>query len=92
MPQIFKVGAYWVYFWANESDPLEPIHVHIAEGKPTANATKVWITQTGKCLLCHNKSNIPSVTLRNIMRVIEARSADVIQKWKLYFSEIEFYC
>ncbi|MBR2215338.1 MAG: DUF4160 domain-containing protein [Selenomonadaceae bacterium] len=92
MPQIFKVGAYWVYFWANENDPLEPIHVHIAEGKPTANATKVWITQTGKCLLCHNKSNIPSITLRNIMRIIEARSAEVIQKWKSYFSEIDFYC
>lgn len=31
MPQVFKVGAYWVYFWANEGKPLEPIHVHIAE-------------------------------------------------------------
>ena len=26
MPQIFKIGSYWVYFWANENDPLEPIH------------------------------------------------------------------
>ena len=23
MPQVFKVGSYWVYFWANENDPLE---------------------------------------------------------------------
>ena len=27
MPRVFKVGSYWVYFWANESDPLEPVHV-----------------------------------------------------------------
>ena len=25
MPQVFKIGSYWVYFWANENDPLEPI-------------------------------------------------------------------
>ena len=34
MPQIFKIGSYWIYFWANENRPLEPIHVHVAEGKP----------------------------------------------------------
>ena len=32
MPQVFKVGSYWVYFWANENEPLEPIHVHVAQG------------------------------------------------------------
>lgn len=37
MPQIFKIGSYWVYFWANENKPIEPIHVHIAEGKPVEN-------------------------------------------------------
>lgn len=31
MPQIFKIGAYTVFFWANENAPLEPIHVHVAE-------------------------------------------------------------
>ena len=59
MPQIFKIGSYWVFFWANESDPLEPIHVHVCEGAPNANATKIWITKAGKCYLCHNNSRIP---------------------------------
>ena len=36
MPQIFKIGSYTVYFWSNEGKPLEPIHVHIAEGRATA--------------------------------------------------------
>ncbi len=39
MPQVFKIDPYWVYFWANESEPLEPIHVHVSEGTPSANAT-----------------------------------------------------
>lgn len=87
MPQVFKVGAYWIYFWANEGKPLEPIHVHIAEGRPHQNATKVWITSAGKCIVVNNISNIPPVALRNIVRIIEARSDEVKQKWFEYFGE-----
>ena len=92
MPQVFKIGSYWVYFWANENDPLEPVHVHIAQGAPQANATKVWITKSGKCLLCNNNSDISPNVLRNLIRIIEARSEDVIQKWISFFGEIEYYC
>ena len=92
MPQVFKIGSYWVYFLANENKPLEPIHVHIAQGAPAANATKVWITKTGKCLLCNNNSEIPPTVLRNIMRIIEARSEEVIEKWIGFFGEIDYYC
>ena len=55
MPQVFRIGSYWVYFWTNENEPLEPIHVHVAQGSPRPNATKIWITKAGKCYLCHNK-------------------------------------
>ena len=63
MPQIFKIAGYLVFFWSNESEPLEPIHVHITQGTPSASATKVWITRTGKCLLAHNNSKIPERVL-----------------------------
>lgn len=92
IPQIFKIGAYRVYFWSNENDPLEPIHVHISKGRPTKNATKIWITKAGKCLLCNNSSHIPRQTLRNIMRIIESRSTEVIEKWISTFNEIQFFC
>lgn len=92
MPQVFKVGSYWVYFWANENDPLEPIHVHVSMGSPTGNSTKIWITRAGKCLLCNNNSQIPNRTLGNIMAVIEARSGEVIYKWHNFFGSITYYC
>ena len=92
MPQVFKIGNYWVYFWANEGKPTEPIHVHIAEGKPNAAATKIWITSAGKCLLANNNSNIPKVALRNMMRIIEARSAEIMKKWNDFYGHTEFYC
>ena len=92
MPQIFRIGPYIVYFWSNESDPLEPVHVHIAEGRATANSTKVWITGSGKALLCHNDAKIPAPVLRDLLRVIEANSGDIIQKWSDHFGQIEYYC
>lgn len=66
--------------------------MHISQGSPSANATKVWITRSGKCFLCHNNSRIPDKTLRNMMRIIEARSKEVIDKWYEYFKEIDYYC
>lgn len=92
MPQIFKIGSYLVYFWVNENDPLEPIHVHVSEGVPTPNATKIWITRTGKCLVCNNNSKIAPKKLNYIQEVIEARSKEIIQKWHAVFGEITYYC
>ena len=92
MPQVFKVAGYWVYFWSNENDPIEPIHVHIHEGKPVKNATKVWITMAGGCMLANNNSHIPERMLRNIMDVIEARSEEVICKWQEHFGNVSFFC
>ena len=92
MPQIFKIGSYWIYFWSNESDPIEPIHVHVAEGSPIPNATKIWITKKGKCYLCNNNSHIPKKVLNNIMRIIEARSSEVTQKWYDFFGKIDYFC
>lgn len=79
MPQIFRIGPYIVYFWSNENEPLEPVHVHIAEGRATSNATKVWITSTGKALLSHNSSKISAQILNSMIRVIEANSEEIIE-------------
>ena len=86
MPQVFKVGPYWVYFWANEGDPLEPVHVHIAQ-KISANATKIWILSDGSAELENNNSRIPLGDLRKLMRVIEAYSPEIVAKWEQYFGE-----
>ena len=92
MPQVFKAGSYWIYFWANESDPREPIHVHVSEGAPSADATKIWVTRSGKTLLANNNSGIRGNVLRNLRRIIEARSDEIVGKWKSFFGEVDFYC
>ena len=92
MPRVFKIGPYLVYFWSDEQTPLEPVHVHISPGEPQRDATKVWVTKSGGALLCHNKSQIPSHVLRNIMDAIEARHEDVVARWIRHFDEARFYC
>ena len=90
MPVYVRYSGWYVYFWTNEKD--EPIHFHIAEGKPSENATKIWITKSKKAFICHNKSKIPSHKLNIIMKVIEARADEIIEKWKEYFGQISYYC
>ena len=92
MPQIFKIGPYFVFFWANESAPLEPVHVHVCQGAPNKHATKIWVAQSGKCLLCHNDSHIPDRTLNNILSILEARCSEIIEKWQEFFGETDYYC
>ena len=92
MPQILRIGPYSIYFWSNEGDPLEPIHVHVSEGRASATATKIWITSTGKTILSNNNSKIPERMLSDIMDVIEARSFEIVRKWQDHHGEIRFYC
>lgn len=58
MPQIFKIGSYVVFIWFAESNPLEPVHVHVSEGVPSENATKIWLTKEHRTLLAHKTSQI----------------------------------
>lgn len=92
MPQLFKVGNYLVYFWSNENMPLEPIHVHISEGDPRPNATKIWITKDKRAMICNNSSNIPKHELRFLLRIIEANSDEIIKRWVEHFKTISYFC
>ncbi len=56
LPSLFMVSGYKVFFWSNENE--EPIHVHIAKGKPSPNATKIWLTRAGGCIVASNGSKI----------------------------------
>ncbi len=66
--------------------------MHISEGVPSERATKIWITQKGRCLICHNNSGIPMRKLKIIMGIIEARNQEIRDKWIAYFGEIDYFC
>ena len=91
MPQIFRIGTYIIHFWSNEGIPLEPIHVHISKGKPSAYSTKVWIYKNGECVVDENdKTKIPSFQLKYILQLIEKNKDDIEEMWIERFGEITY--
>ena len=75
------------YFWSNETSGvnLEPIHIHICKGHPTANATKIWIRQDGVIELCHNNSNLSPAELSRSMEYIKANYNAIVAEWYRHF-------
>lgn len=92
MPNLFSLYGYIVYFWSNENTPNEPIHIHIAKGKPTKDANKYWLAKGG--FFVPDKTNIPN---REELKVIDEISDEIsIQRikteWKSMFGEMKYYC
>ena len=92
MPNLFNYLGYTVYFWSNEN--FEPIHIHISKGDPQTNATKIWLTKSGKCIVANNNSNIPEKDLRKLLKSIETNFFYIISEWKKFYGtdEPKFYC
>lgn len=92
LPSLFQVGGYKVYFWSNEND--EPIHVHVGKGKPGSNATKIWLTLSGGCIVANNSGKIPQNELNELLDIIAAQYFMICDEWKNHFREeiIKFYC
>ena len=92
MPKLYRVGRYVIFFWANENN--EPIHVHIAEKTPSKNATKIWITQGGGCIIANNMSRIPKDDLNELLEIIRGDCFNIIEEWKKFFdiNDVIYYC
>lgn len=91
MPQLFKIGEFIVFFWSNEGHPEEPVHVHVAKGKPAPNATKFWIMKNGKTLLANNNSRLNRKELHIVQRIIEANSEMIVNAWADHFETLNYY-
>ena len=92
MPSLFNVSGYKVFFWSNENN--ETIHVHVCKGRPSKNATKIWLTSKGGCVLAKNSSDIPKQAINELMDFISAQFFVICAEWKKHFvtDTIKFYC
>ena len=92
LPKLFSIGRYVIFFWSNENN--EPVHVHIGIINPSPNATKIWITKSGGCIIAHNKSRIPQKDLNHLLQIIRNDYSFICNEWKKHFvvEKINFYC
>lgn len=90
MPKLYLFLGYAIFFWTAENG--EPIHVHVVKERPASNATKIWLTRSGGCLLAHNGSQLDKRDLANVMDFISLNHADICEKWSEYFhGNLTFY-
>lgn len=90
MPRIFLFRGFAIFFWTAENG--EPVHVHVAKGRPTPDATKIWLTRNGGCLLASNGSGLNQRDLANVMDFVMLNHAEICSRWREYFhGEISFY-
>ena len=90
MPTILRIGRYVIYFWMNENNPREPLHVHVAVRHAVANATKLWITSSGEVIVCNNNSRIPERDLRGIIDVVKENINVLTEEWRETFGEVRY--
>tara|TARA_B100001989_G_C24482675_1_gene435306 strand:+ start:561 stop:806 length:246 start_codon:yes stop_codon:yes gene_type:complete len=78
-PTVFREGAYRLFFFSNEGNPLEPIHVHIRRDNSLA---KFWLEP--KIIIAENYG-FNSKELKIIERIIKSNEQKIRSKWHQYF-------
>ena len=58
------------------------------------NATKVWLTKSGDCIVSNNNSRIPESDLNKIVKSIIYNFFYIISEWKDFYGveDVKFYC
>ena len=83
LPTLFELYGYKIFFWSNENN--EPIHVHVSKGKPSADATKIWLPPESNPVVAHNNSRIPQKDLTRILKSVALERDTIIARWYDYF-------
>ena len=79
MPKIFEWSGYKFFFFSNEGDPLEPVHVHVRKG---VAVSKFWIEPE----ISLASSWGMSARELNVLENIVFKNKDIIvEKWNDYF-------
>ncbi len=80
MPVVFRERGFRFHFYANEGDPREPIHIHVA--KPGVDA-KFWLYPEVE--LAYNKG-YDAKTIRRLRDIIIARRDIIEEAWHEFFA------
>lgn len=78
MPLVFRHDGFRFFFYSNEGNPREPIHVHVM-GK--GGEAKFWLTPAHVA----SSDGLDARTLRELARVVDAHSDLIVRAWHEYF-------
>jgi hypothetical protein len=81
MPTILRYKGYRFFFYSNEGDPTEPLHVHIRKDK---NVAKFWLEPV--VALADSYSMNPQ-ELNKLQKVVENNAKLIKSAWYEYFGD-----
>jgi Domain of unknown function (DUF4160) len=79
MPVVLRHKSYTLFFFSNEGDPREPIHVHVRGGGPLA---KFWVEP--EVALAENHG-FAALQLREIELLVRDNVGRILRAWHEHF-------
>lgn len=81
MPVVLRNEGYRFFFFSNEGDPRESIHVHVRKAEKVA---KFWLEPT---VLLVESYSMTSAELKKVERIIEDHQALIKRCWHEHFGD-----
>jgi hypothetical protein len=79
MPVIFRNGGFRFFFYSNEGDPREPLHVHVMRDGAEA---KFWLYPMPS--VAYNRG-FKARMLADLLVMVEDRRVEIEQAWHDHF-------
>jgi hypothetical protein len=79
MPVVLRSEGYRLFFYSNEGDPREPVHVHVMRSGAEA---KLWLDPV---VTIARSERFSANELRAIIRIVETHRETIRRAWHEHF-------
>jgi hypothetical protein len=79
MPVVLRAQGFRFFFYSNEGEPREPVHVHVRRGAALA---KFWLRPDVRLA---SSWDFDAPTLRRVTKLVEANRALIERAWNEHF-------
>ena len=78
MPTVFRHAGFRFFFYSNEGDPREPVHVHVMKDGGEA---KFWVRPVALA----RSHGFDARTLKLLAQVVATRATEIEEAWNDHF-------
>ena len=79
MPTVFRLDGFRFFFYSNEGDPREPVHIHVMQGRAEA---RFWLGHPPELA---RSAGFDAKTLRRLARLVEDNATRIEEAWHEHF-------
>jgi hypothetical protein len=79
MPVVLRISGFRFFFYSNEGEPREPVHIHVRQGGAVA---KFWLHPE---ISVAESYGFDARTLRELAKLVAANKALIERAWNEHF-------